>query len=206
MASVSNYLDDPNTHRLATRCCACGTALRDAKSVELGIGPVCRKKAAFSGIYDGLSEVGRIAANGLVHRCGRACETGDFKTLLETASDIEDLGFAGVADKVRTRFLAVRFEYAEGVTEYGWTPAKGEFDTGRTHDILRVFPKYNPRFNSLRKERRLRGRPVKCQERGFYWEFPVRLTRDVYKLVQDTFHGQIGLGSKGHFLIERTTK
>lgn len=36
----------PATQLVATRCCACRTPLVDANSVELGIGPICRRKTA----------------------------------------------------------------------------------------------------------------------------------------------------------------
>ena len=40
----SSYLTAPATKMLATHCAVCARALVDAKSVELGIGPDCRKK------------------------------------------------------------------------------------------------------------------------------------------------------------------
>jgi len=40
------HVKDKATWLLATHCCICSTPLRDAKSVEMGIGPICRKRYA----------------------------------------------------------------------------------------------------------------------------------------------------------------
>lgn len=43
-----SYVDAPATTMLATHCAACGRPLVDAGSVELGIGPDCRRRAGWS--------------------------------------------------------------------------------------------------------------------------------------------------------------
>lgn len=40
----SNYIESPVVNMVATDCACCGRPLVDAKSVEFGIGPVCRSK------------------------------------------------------------------------------------------------------------------------------------------------------------------
>lgn len=42
------YENAPATKLLATHCCCCARPLVDAKSVELGIGPECRKRHGFT--------------------------------------------------------------------------------------------------------------------------------------------------------------
>lgn len=42
------YENAPATKLLATHCCCCARPLVDAKSVELGIGPECRKRHGFA--------------------------------------------------------------------------------------------------------------------------------------------------------------
>lgn len=42
-----SYENAPQTKLLATDCAVCSRPLCDAKSVELGIGPECRKKYGF---------------------------------------------------------------------------------------------------------------------------------------------------------------
>lgn len=44
---MSAYENAPSTVLLATHCCACGRALRDAVSVEAGMGPDCREKHGY---------------------------------------------------------------------------------------------------------------------------------------------------------------
>jgi hypothetical protein len=45
---MSTYENAPATALLATDCAACGRPLLDAMSVELGIGPECRRKAGWT--------------------------------------------------------------------------------------------------------------------------------------------------------------
>ena len=44
---MTTYLDDPATALLATDCAQCNRPLRDAVSVEAGIGPDCRKRHGY---------------------------------------------------------------------------------------------------------------------------------------------------------------
>lgn len=44
---MTTYLDDPATALLATDCAVCNRPLRDAVSVEAGIGPDCRKRHGY---------------------------------------------------------------------------------------------------------------------------------------------------------------
>lgn len=44
---MSTYENAPSTKMLATHCCACGRALRDAVSVEAGMGPDCRERHGY---------------------------------------------------------------------------------------------------------------------------------------------------------------
>ena len=43
-----SYENAPSTRLLATHCACCGRPLRDANSVEIGIGPDCRAKYGFN--------------------------------------------------------------------------------------------------------------------------------------------------------------
>lgn len=64
MNTSSSYLNAPATELLATECAVCGRALVDAKSVESGIGPECRKKHGFEA---DVTEEQRVAANRAVY-------------------------------------------------------------------------------------------------------------------------------------------
>ena len=80
-----SYENAPATQLLATHCCCCARPLVDAKSVELGVGPDCRKKhgyekaevepdwLAFLAATDGLvavEEIGEIKHAEVLWRLG----------------------------------------------------------------------------------------------------------------------------------------
>lgn len=74
---MTTYLDDPATALLATDCAACNRPLRDAVSVEAGIGPDCRKKhgygqaqgdADWSAVDEALAGTPDLAAAIAAHR------------------------------------------------------------------------------------------------------------------------------------------
>lgn len=94
-----NYENAPSTHLLATNCLACNRPLRDAASVEAGIGPVCRKKYG----YGQIDEATRVEANVLIHEAARA--DTEVPRVLEIATLLESMGASKLADKVRTRFI-----------------------------------------------------------------------------------------------------
>lgn len=194
---------NPNTKRLATNCCACGRALRDAKSVEVGIGPHCRKKHGFDTTYNALTDSQRKSVNVLIHRAGIACEKNDIKLILKLAKKIERRGFSVVANRIRTRFVKIRIHRANGVDEYGWTPKRGGFKTGEQHDVVRVWTPYSPEFNGNRRDNRLRGRPCKEQtEFGkFHWEFKVEHSTLLMRVLALTFPGQSYLCDNGIFEV-----
>jgi len=91
------YENAKSTKLLASNCCVCARLLRDAKSVELGIGPVCRSRYG----YDlDVSEDARVQANVLVYTVARTQEMSadQYVTLLS-------LGFSVLANKLKDRLL-----------------------------------------------------------------------------------------------------
>lgn len=91
------YENARSTRLLATRCCACGRALRDAESVELGIGPVCRRNHGFN---LQVSAADRAEANALVH--GIAARG---RMTVEERNRLVALGFHQLAARLATRLL-----------------------------------------------------------------------------------------------------
>ena len=98
----TNYENAPSTALLATNCLACNRPLRDAASVEAGIGPICREKYG----YDSIAEDVRIKANALIHEAARKGTPN--ARVLEIADLLEDMGASVLADKVRTRFTKTK--------------------------------------------------------------------------------------------------
>lgn len=94
-----SYESAPATELLATACACCGRALVDAESVEVGIGPECRKKFAIDNVADSAA---REAANAFVHAVARkgvskaACR--------EVCAKLEALGYPTLAMRVLKRF------------------------------------------------------------------------------------------------------
>ncbi len=194
-----SYLNDPTTHQLATHCVVCSRKLRDAKSVELGIGPICRKKLNHADW--GLDDEAQATANKLIHKAGIAARAEDFETVLTVADELADLGLATTADVLRTKFIKIRLERDSDVQVYGWSRERGGYAIeGQTRDVIKVFTPYSPEFNAERKRMRLRARPVK-EGKVFYWEFGADQGGDVLELLSRVFPGRTAMGPKGPFRI-----
>ncbi len=97
---MPGYENARSTVLLATRCLCCSRPLRDATSVEVGIGPVCRERYGFN---DAISEENRVAANALVHEAALDATTDERR--LEIAAEIEGMGLVRLAEKIRDRFM-----------------------------------------------------------------------------------------------------
>jgi len=104
-----SYEDAPSTRLLATQCAMCGRPLRDAVSIERGVGPDCAEKfgyaeaqgapqwsraaallaAAGVPLPEDWTKDAHVVVNGLVHRC--ALEQR--KAPLALAAAVEALGY-----------------------------------------------------------------------------------------------------------------
>jgi len=89
------YENATATKIMATHCCCCGKPLVDAKSVEIGIGPVCRKRYGFD--MD-VSEDARKRANKIIYDLALAVSQGSV-TLesMEQCAELNALGFPLIA-------------------------------------------------------------------------------------------------------------
>jgi len=96
-----NYENLKSTKKLATNCLCCGRPLRDAGSVEYGVGPICRNKYGFNEVID---EESRHKANQLIWYA--ALDDVDNEEKLYCADKIEKLGLVNLANKIRERFLS----------------------------------------------------------------------------------------------------
>lgn len=196
-----SYLNDPNTHRLATNCVMCRLPLRDAKSVTLGLGPVCRKKAGYNADVKGMDEDTRVEANALIHKAGIASDSNDVATIVACADAVEKLGMVKLADIIRKRYVKIRLERESGVQVYGWSKDQGEYEVpGKTRDVIKLFTPYSPDLNSIRRRMGLRMRPVK-DGKVFYWEADESQGHAVLQLLSRVFAGKRALGDKGVFQI-----
>jgi hypothetical protein len=162
-----SYETAPSTALLATACALCGRPLRDAISVEAGVGPDCRKKYGYAeaqtapdftaalscvgsdggriseSLADALSNGdARRAANILVHRA--ALEQSPY-----LVAAISALGFARLAEK-----LAERLEQTRNVVrvtrEGEWFVVRAPFNA-EFLDLVRLIT--NQRWDSKRQVR-----------------------------------------------------
>lgn len=100
------YENAPATAMLATHCAVCHRALLDAESVELGIGPECRKKYGF--LVDVAPEA-RAEANKIVHAVAVGVTQGMApETLRAALATLSLLGFTVLSGKLAEGAAAVR--------------------------------------------------------------------------------------------------
>ena len=117
----TDYAAAPACGMLAANCAVCGRPLLDARSVETGIGPDCRRK---HGVPNSLSDEARTEANLIVWQIAhdQTAKSGQITRLIE-------IGATQVAIKIGRRFFK---------TIEVW-PATS---TGR----IQVLTPYNPDF------------------------------------------------------------
>jgi hypothetical protein len=123
--NATTYENAPSTLLLATVCACCGRPLRDAPSVERGVGPDCAEKYGFNraeapaewarvfALSDGVVAVAELTAwkgdarkgaNVLTHRIAANPEAAEVPALIEC---IGALGYRKLAAKLQERLVKV---------------------------------------------------------------------------------------------------
>lgn len=199
-----SYTNAKSTVLLASHCCMCGLPLRDAKSVELGIGPVCRRK--YVGAAD-MSEEARTEANQLIYAAsalyGEGCTADDIEDILKIADRLVFLGLPRVAERIAFRFIPIRIEVEEDVPEYRWDrQTRTEVETGRTGIVVNVWTPYDPDFtNDIKRTMRYK-RPIKDKSRGFHWQVRRADSRALLGVLARHFAGRwVYSDTKGSFQV-----
>lgn len=188
------YENAPATRMLATQCAVCRRPLVDAKSVELGIGPDCRRKYGFD---ENVSEQARQEANKIVH--GIACEGGGLK-VAEGTVRLRELGFLKLAAIIMKRACPVRIEQANDLLLV-WAP----FSDLATN-LFRGISGRKWHGKDCQEQAQLRGRTCSCcaglepKERKFN-SFPVAQKEPLFKALVRAYNGQVAMGPKGAFKI-----
>ena len=165
------YENAPATKLLATHCAVCRRPLVDAKSVELGIGPDCRKKYGFEMACD---ESVRAMANKTVYLI--ACNPQSFETFARTAV-LRELGFLKLADIIEKRVASIRVIVIEG-------------------EVRMVTP-YNPDF--VEAVRKIPGRKWHKEEK--LWSVPLAQRPALWAAMTKYYKGEFGIGPKGPFQV-----
>ncbi len=168
-----SYETAPATLMLATHCAICGRALVDAKSVEIGIGPDCRKKYGYSEVM-GLDEETRTQANKLIY-IAAANQGGDAS--MESCVKLAALGCLRIVAAIVERIAVVKV-----ATEAGRIGVKAPYSETATV-AFRAVP-----GRLWDKERKINT-------------FPVTSKAALFGALQEAFPNAIAVSEKGLFRI-----
>lgn len=200
-----SYENATSTRLLATHCVACGRPLRDADSVEIGMGPICRKK--YMPAYDGLDPEVKKKANTLVHEAGvlatdRTRE--NVKRIIQIGEEIKALGVPTLAAKLADNFVPIRIKRANQPNDLAdrysgrWDAGEPVFKFRMPYErnaiatMRRVFPT-NKVFRWDRDEKAwyVRQRSAQGEFMGWY----------LMRVFAELFPGAIAVGDDGPFDI-----
>lgn len=177
----NGYENAPSTRMLFQKCLVCGRPLRDAVSVEFGIGPTCRARC---GIDTSDKSPERQACNKLIHAASVCVLQNDFTNLPQIIGEMHHLGFAKVAGVVSERFVPVEI----WETEQAGLP------------VFRVKVPFLLGFGACVR--------MSCQ--GCFWvrqdkvyQMPLNGTNRValWRCLMQHFPKKVGYGKKGIFVI-----
>lgn len=184
------YENALQTKVLATHCACCGRPLVDAKSVQIGLGPICRKTFQ----YDlDVPDKDRARANKIIYELALAVSSSliSLKTLRLTA-ELARLGFTLIAKIFLYRGASVSIELRE---------IEGE-------ERYFVRAPYNPEFN---EDSYIPGRyGVKVcsgfspsKRKVFHWVFPKtpQARRCLWQALLKHHKGALAIGPQGPFKI-----
>ena len=173
------YESSTQCQLLETYCCACGKELVDSISVQLGIGPDCRK-----GFNDGISEETRRACNILTYDASVAAQEGNVVKVRKISEMIRDLGLDSLADKIRDRFVN-----AERLAKIKIEEVPGGI-------IIKTPHKRDDSFVS--DWRAIPGRRYRGAGKNF---IPTESKRAVWELIKKWFPDIYGVGPQGAFKV-----
>ena len=168
-----SYEDAPATRMVATHCAICHRDLVDALSVEVGVGPVCRKRhlAELAALDE--DDESRQAANKIIHAI--ACRQGEDN--LARIKELFALGFPGVVTAIMRTIARVKIE---------------EGDLGYL-----IKTPYCP--DALTAWRRVPGRRWE-KEKKANW-VPKDAKQHAYALLLTYHEGEMAMGPKGPFVL-----
>lgn len=168
---MSSYESAPATKMLASHCAACGRPLLDAKSVETGMGPDCRK---LHGYNIEVSEEARKEANKLVYQIALEQEGAD---VVRACVRLGELGFERLAARILKRVNVIKVEGTANVIEL-YTP----YNEAAVEDARRIPGR---RWDNKRK----------CNT------YPSTSKPQIWEHLKRHFAGKMGIGPKGAFEI-----
>ena len=170
-----SYENAPGTKMLATHCICCGRPLLDALSVEIGIGPVCRRKSGYEDVDKSFAPENHRVANALIRRLAQ--DQSNFDLLSTTYMELQKLGFDRLADTIGSRLASVKIVEKD--------------------QKLYVTSPYNPTF--IDATCFVPGR--KWNKKKRHTEFSVSTKGALYCALKKAYPGYIGFGAKGPFRL-----
>ena len=173
-----SYENSEACKMLATHCAACGRPLVDAKSVELGIGPDCRRKYRFDD--ESITDDKRKTANKLVYDIARLQRGPDVASMTDK---LDRLGFTKLAARIRKRTIKITITFGNS-RQSCWE--------------LKI-----PYLDGTKTELQLRGIPGSWDKRKKVWVIRRNPTNQqrLWKFLTDFFEGDVAEGPKGVFIV-----
>jgi hypothetical protein len=175
-----SYENAPATEMLASNCAFCARPLVDSQSVEVGVGPVCRKRYM---VADLVNPDIRKRGNKLIHMIALKQRGPEVEQAIET---LKRLGFARVVERIRKRIKTYK-KPAVGITyRYGRVFIQTPWVGGAFNDLLLAW-------------RGIPGRRWEGKSMGN--SFPMDQKRAIFNVLKRFFLGREAIGPKGEFTI-----
>jgi hypothetical protein len=191
VSTGGGYENAPATKLLATHCACCGIPLVDSVSVDVGVGPVCRKKHGFT---KKVSEEVRREANQLVYQIALANSEGQGNAprarrmdIARACTRLRELGFDKLAGIIEKRICPVRITVAGNALVVA-SPYSEE-----ATDAFRRVPGRHWHGRGCSCGRDLGAEKVNA--------FPLASRPALWAALQRAFRGQVAIGPKGPFVI-----
>lgn len=177
------YEDAPATKMLATRCAVCRKELVDAKSVETGMGPDCRRKHGYEA---DVSEEARTEGNKLIYEIALHRDD-DPELVIAHVNRLMELGYATLVKTLVARLAKVKIST---------TPDDHLHGPGRYAVKTPWIPDYESANYDMR---RVRG--TRWDGQNKVRTFPQGEKARVFGVLREWYGGMIGIGPKGLFVI-----
>lgn len=179
-----SYTAAPACQLLATHCCCCGTPLLNSTSIELGMGPDCRKK---NGITSTINSDTQNECNRLTRLAAIAAQNCNVEEVNRLADQIATLGLTTLANKIRKRFVNAERKAKIRIVDRG--------------DALLVETPFRRSASSdfIDAWRNIPGRRYDRSRNANV--VPVNEKRRLWELLKRFFPGEFGTGPQGLFRI-----
>jgi hypothetical protein len=173
-----SYENAPATKMVATHCACCDRPLVDAKSVECGVGPVCREKHGFD---IECNEEARAEANKLVYSIA---VDRDGLQVVDACKRLFELGFTNLVVAILKRIAAVQVALTDDTHPHG-------------AERLAVRTPYS--VECVNRFRSIPGR--RWDKESKLNTFPQASKGALWAALSELFAGQTGIGPKGPFIV-----